>query len=89
MFFIENGHAVQPAENAAELATRISLTGQINLDQQVAEQLRETIRQLQKDFDRLGTRVRKLEEKSNQHKVLSGKNELYLFFTLIDGVLNF
>jgi hypothetical protein len=40
-----------------------------NLDLQVADQLRDTIRQMQKDFDRLGTRVKRLEETSGQKQV--------------------
>jgi hypothetical protein len=74
----ENGHAIQPAENAAQLATRISMSNHKNLDMQVADQLRDTIRQMQKDFDRLGTRVKRLEETSGQKQQVIGT---YIKFT--------
>ncbi|CAB3383735.1 Hypothetical predicted protein [Cloeon dipterum] len=64
--FVENGHAIKPAGDAAELASRITAMSQKGLDEQVAEQLRDTTRQLQRDLNAINTRLLRLEEKSSQ-----------------------
>ncbi|CAB3383736.1 Hypothetical predicted protein [Cloeon dipterum] len=62
----KNGHAIKPAGDAAELASRITAMSQKGLDEQVAEQLRDTTRQLQRDLNAINTRLLRLEEKSSQ-----------------------